>query len=572
MILQALTKLYDDLLRRGEVPSEGWSQVKVGFALCLDKDGALVDVVPTMREVQDKKGKTQLVKQEMRLPTPTSRSSGVCPQFLCDNSGYFLGVDKKGKPQRTMQCFEEAKKLHLRLLRGVASPVAKAVVRFFETWDPEKCRENVVFAENEEALTEGSNLIFRVDGTYAQEDEAIQAVWQTEYDQGGENTIRCLVSGEEDVLARLHPMIKGVSGAQTSGAAIVTFNSEAFCSYEREQGANAPIGKRAAFAYTTALNYLLSDRDNTQHVGDTTVVCWADGAEPQYTTIANIVIFGKERRQMDNDTLHSIVKKLASGMPYEEKNLNPNCDFYILGIAPNASRLAIRFFYKGTFGELLRNVVAHHERMAICGATEAVPMWKLLNETVNLKSANPTHSPAMESGLFRAVTEGTLYPAALMQAVMLRIRAERRITPIRAGILKAYYSKNKDARCPEEVLTMSLNENSTNVPYTLGRLFAVYEAVQEKANPGINATIKDKYFSAAASTPAHIFPVLERLSGHHLRKLNAGAQVYYKKMVTELMSILEDGFPVTLGLPEQGSFYLGYYHQKQKQFEKKEDK
>lgn len=573
MIIQALNQLYYDLLSRGDISPEGWSAVKVGNALCLDADGRLVDVLPTVVDVQDNKGKTKIINQTMMLPAPVKRSSGIVANFLCDGSGYMLGATAGDKPERSKKCFDACKEKHVAILSNVDSPVARAILRFFNTWNPETCRQNEMFALHEAELLGGSNLVFRVEGSYAHEDPAIQAAWQRYYAASEGEVIRCMVSGEEDVLAKIHPAIKGVVGAQSSGAAIVSFNAEAFCSYGHEQGANAPIGNKAAFAYTSALNYLLADRDNVQRIGDISIVSWVQGAEPQYADFLSMTIFGTQPDGMDENTLHRIVKRLADGLPCGEQNLSPDKEFYILGLAPNAARLAVAFFYRSTFGELMRNVNAHHERMQIAGNKYAyVPMWAMLRETVNKKSSDAKPSPIMESAVFRAVLNGLPYPAALLQAVMLRIRAERDITAGRAAILKAYYLKNKDISCPEEVLTVSLNENSTNVPYTLGRLFAVYEAAQRSANPGINATIKDKFFSAAAATPAHIFPRLIDLYNHHLRKLNTGTQVYYEKQAAELMGVLGDAMPETLSLPEQGSFYLGYYHQRQKQFEKKEEK
>lgn len=199
-------------------------------------------------------------------------------------------------------------------------------------------------------------------------------------------------------------------------------------------------------------------------------------------------------------------------------------------------------------------------------------MWALLRETVNLNTTDKAPSPVLAGAVARAIFTGTNYPASLLEAVMLRIRAEREITPGRAAILKAYYLKNTNPYCPKEVLTVGLNENSTNIPYTLGRLFAVYEAVQESANPGINATIKDKYFNSAAATPAMIFPILDNLCQKHLRKLDTGLRISYDRQIGQLKAVMGECNPSRLTLPEQGSFYLGYYHQKQFRFTKKEDK
>ena len=410
--------------------------------------------------------------------------------------------------------------------------------------------------------------------SFAQEDPEIRNAWNASYGESQGQRQQCLVTGKMDVPEAVHPTIKGVAGAQSSGAAVVSFNAPAFCSYGKEQSLNAPVGKYAAFAYTSALNYLLADRENVHRVGDTTVVCWAEGAEPQYDFFAGMSLFGDEPPEglTDND-LRSALRNLAQGLPCEELSLDPNRPFYILGLAPNAARLSVRFFYRDSFGTLMKNVNDHYQRMEIAGSRYTiVPLWALLRETVNLNTTDKSPSPILAGATARAIFQGTPYPAALMEAVMLRIRAEREITPGRAAILKAYYLKNPNSLCPKEVLTVSLNENSTNIPYTLGRLFAVYEEVQERANPGINSTIKDKYFSSASATPATIFPILDNLCQKHLRKLDAGARIALDRKIAALKDVLGEAYPTRLGLPEQGSFNLGYYHQKQFRYTKKEDK
>ena len=275
---------------------------------------------------------------------------------------------------------------------------------------------------------------------------------------------------------------------------------------------------------------------------------------------------------MTEDELRAAVKRLANGLPCPEYDLSPDTVFYILGLAPNAARISVRFFYRNSFGALMKNVNDHYERLRIEGErSDTLPLWALLRETVNPSASDKTPSPVLSGAVTRAVLEGTRYPAALLEAVTLRIRAERDIKSAKAAIIKAYYLKNQNPKVPKEVLTVSLNESSTNVPYTLGRLFAVYEAAQERANPGISATIRDKYFNAAAATPAHIFPVLNNLYQHHIRKMDAKYRVFFDKQVGDLTGNLEETLPNRLGLPEQGAFQLGYYHQKQKRFEKKEN-
>ena len=359
------------------------------------------------------------------------------------------------------------------------------------------------------------------------------------------------------------------------GNTLVSFNNDSESSYGHEQSYNAPVGKYAAFAYTAALNHLLADRDNVQVIGDTTIVCWAEGAEPVYQDLFMSFMSDKMPSTISDNDLRAALRYLAKGLPCDDLGVDPHRTFYILGLAPNAARLSVRFFLRDSFGKLMRNVNEHYERLEIVKPAYAKPgvlsLWALLRETVNLNSKDKSPSPAMAGATARAVFSGGLYPASLLKAVMLRIRAERNITWGRAAIIKAYYLKNPHKDCPKEVLTVSLNEASTNIPYTLGRLFSVYEAAQQAANPGINTTIKDKYFNSAATMPASIFPVLNNLYQKHLRKLETGQRVYFDKQVSALKGVLSESYPTRMTLAQQGAFDLGYYHQTQKRYTKKEE-
>lgn len=576
MILQALTRYYDDLLAQGKIDAPGWSPAKISFALYLDENGVLTQVVPTMEEVPKGK-KTVLQPQVMALPAAVKRTVGIAANFLWDNSSYLLGIDQKGKPERSRECFAAAARLHHEILDGVDSPVVRAILAFFDTWKPENAAEHPALAGQIDEITAGGNLLFRVDETYPQKDAVICEAWRRYRESSTADAVRmqCLVTGGEDEITAVHPSVKGVRDAQSSGAALVSFNAPAFCSYGHEQNFNAPVGKYAAFAYTAALNHLLADKDNVQLIGDTSVVCWAEGAEDVYQDFGMAALFGGEKAGLSDNDLRAALKRLADGLPCEDLGIDPNRPFHILGLSPNAARLSVRFFLRDSFGALMKNINDHYERMEIVRPSyekfSYLPLWAMLRETVNLNSRDKVPSPAMAGATARAVFSGGRYPASLLEATMLRIRAERNITWGRAAIIKAYYLKNPHKDCPKEVLTVSLNESSTDTAYTLGRLFSVYEAVQQSANPGINATIKDKYFNSAAAMPASIFPVLNNLYQKHLRKLEAGQRIYYDKQVMALKSILGECYPARMTLAQQGSFDLGYYHQTQKRYTKKEE-
>lgn len=567
MILQALARYYDDLLQQGKISAPGWTKVKISYALDIGLDGQLKQVIPTRQDETVGK-KTVQRPQEMVLPAPIKKTSGASSNFLWENSGYLLGIKQKEEPQRSLKCFETARELHHALLDGVDSPNAKAILRFFDSWQPEEAAQHPMLSGELDEITAGGNLVFRIEGTYPQEDSRIREAWDKARNSSSKDAVKmqCLITGQEDEIVAVHPSIKGVRDAQSSGAALVSFNAPAFCSYGHEQNYNAPVGKHAAFAYTAALNHLLSDRNSVQHIGDTTVVCWAEGAEEAYQNLAQFALFGQEMPGLTDNDLRAALKRLANGLPCDDLGVDPKRPFYVLGLAPNAARLSVRFFLHDSFGRLMKNVNDHYDRMEIVRPSfdkqEILPLWLMLRETVNLNSRDKSPSPAMAGATVRAVFSGGPYPASLLEAVMLRIRAESSVTRGRAAIIKAYYLKNPHSDCPKEVLTVSLNEASNNPAYVLGRLFSIYENVQQAANRGIKATIKDKYFNSAAAMPASIFPVLNNLYQKHLRKLSPGLRKYFDNQVVELKSKLGESYPVRMTLAQQGAFDLGYYHQR----------
>ncbi|HIT67306.1 MAG TPA: type I-C CRISPR-associated protein Cas8c/Csd1 [Candidatus Merdisoma merdipullorum] len=587
MILQSLVRYYETLAERGEVESPGWCKAKVSFALELSEDGTVIGVVP-LKEKDERGKKTVWIPKEIRVPQMLTRSSGVAANFLCDNTSYFLGVDTKGKPERAIECFECAKEKHLEVLKYVESPAARAVKAYFETWKPELALVNPVLQSYLNEMMDRANLVFWFKGRYVQEDGEVQAAWETYHIQDEKETEGiCLVTGERSSIARIHSNIKELQGAQSSGAALVSFNAPAFESYGKEQSYNAPVGNYAVYAYTTALNYLLKDRGKMSYIGDTAVVYWAEDGEE---ICRNVFAAVSEPVSDNQETVQGVFKNLELGRAVDvdsvQDKLNLDQNFYILGIAPNAARIAVRFFYMDSFGNILRHLKEHYDRMEIVRpATDSfayLGAWRMMQETVNQKAKEKKPASGLTAQVYQAIISGGRYPNALYQTVLGRIRADQdnseqriyKITRGKAAIVKAYLLRNTNYE--REVLTVALNENSKNAAYVMGREFAVLEEIQEKANPGINSTIKDRYFNAACATPGVVFPVLFKLKNSHIRKLESkGTQIYFEQMLTELedkLEIQEDGttWPKRLSLEEQGAFILGYYHQTQKRYEKKE--
>jgi len=586
MILQALYSYYHALAQKGEISKEGWCVAKVSFALVLDENGALLDIMP-LKVSKEFGKKTVDVPREMNLPNQFKRSgSKAPPYFLCDNTQYILGLEKGEVTEKSLRCFKAFSEYHIQMLSPLQCPEAQAIVRFLRSWQPTEALKHPVIIANQPHLLEGGNFVFRLSETssYAQDVPEIQECWNAQESDASKAVQGvCLVTGKRAAIARIHNSVKGIRTTSLSpnGWTLVGMDKEAFESYGKTQSYNAPVCETAAFAYTTALSHLLSNRDHVRLLGDATVVYWAENAEPMYQNVFDMELDASAKFSQDDLLRVMDAFSRGSSCDMDGVELSPETKFYILGLSPNSARLSVRFFYQNTFHNLLINIEDHYRRLDIVRPSyekfERLSISALLDETVNQKAKDKSASPLLAGALLLAVLQNTPYPAALYNSVMLRIRAEQKVTRGRAAIIKAVlFKKINISNEIKEVLIVKLNEQSTYVPYVLGRVFSLLESIQQAANPGLNSTIKDRYFNSACATPSVVFPLLLRLKNSHIRVLKrekSGLAIHYEKQLGSLMSGIEQTFPSHLNLDEQGTFILGYYHQTQKQYEKqnKED-
>lgn len=589
MIIEALNDYYEILASdvKENIPQYGYSSTKVDFALNLSADGELKNVIPLKIQADNSK---QLIGRTLIVPEKKTRSSGISAHFMCDNSSYFLGVDKKGKPQRSKDSFKASKLLHTEILSICKSKSAEAVMNFFNKWE-ENLTSNEALQQYTEEIMDGGNLIFKLDGErgFIHDCQEIKDAWENYLLKSEDSSIgQCSITGKNLPIARLHPYIKNVRNAQSSGASITSFNDNAYESYGKKNGFIAPVSERVAFNYTTVLNHMLLGKKQKIQIGDSTTVFWAESNEKIYVDLAaqlmnppgydNSREDSESERKSDKktiDLIRDILDKTKKGEKIKEiKNIDERIKFYVLGLSPNASRISVRFFYRDTFGSFIQKISQHYIDMEIDKASviyqENIPIWQLVKETISPNATNQAANPLLAGELMRSIINGTLYPALLFNAIMGRIKTDmdskekhiERVNYIRVSIIKAYLirkariQKNKNL---EEVLTVSLNTDTNNTEYLLGRLFAVLEKAQQDANPGINATIKDRYFSSACGTPASVFPILLKLAQHHISKSDYGRAI--DKKISEIMDAIPS-FPSHLSLEQQGLFVLGYYHQR----------
>lgn len=595
MILQALSNYYQRLLAQGEegLAPFGYSPEKISYEILLAPDGRVVDV----NDIRDTSGKKPLPRM-MNVPQPPKRASNIAPCFLWDKTSYVLGVSVSSK--RADKEHEAFRALHQENLASTDDPGLKALLSFLAAWTPERFAATPF---KEEMLD--TNVVFRLDGEtcYLHERAAAQAILVNLLAAQEEDALTgmCLVTGEQSTLARLHASIKGVTGSQANGASIASFNDDAYLSYfgslikatstkkENNTGANAPISIQAAFAYTTVLNHLLRRSEHNRQriqIGDTSVVFWAEAAnaedaEQAEFTFASLLNTGPDDGK-EAAHVHKVLEKVSKGRPLHEidPRLHEETRMFVLGLAPNASRISVRFWQEDTLGGFVHRLAEHAQDLHL----EPVP-WKTPPTARRLVLATVPHRegamPKMDDAFnnlvgefMRAILSGGLYPRSLLANTIMRIRTDGHLSGLRAALCKGILVREQrlGINHQNEEIPVSLNKQSTSPGYRLGRLFAVLEAAQRSALGGqVNATIRDRFYGAASATPASVFPMLLRNTQNHIAKLRKdkpGLAVNLEKDIQEIIEGLSDSFPRSLRMEEQGRFAIGYYHQSQSRFVK----
>lgn len=582
MILSALNEYYERLSSDMKVPPFGFSDEKISYVLIISPTGDLIDV----QDIRDKSGRRPLPKS-MSVPQPEKRTSGIKPNFLWDKSSYVLGVTAR-EGNRTAQEHAAFIQFHQETLSNESDVGLRAFVRFLEAWQPSSFQGPFFNTEMLDA-----NFVFRLDNDrqYLHERPAASALRVAMLSATDGKQGPCLVTGQKSPLARLHPAIKGVDGAQSSGASIVSFNLEAFGSYGKGQGENAPVSEQAAFAYTTALNHLLRrEEQNRQRlkIGDATVVFWAVADTPGKVAAAELTFADMLNPPADDAQeaakLLTILDAVAKGRPLQEldANLDPSTRIFVLGLAPNASRLSIRFWEAGSLDVFAQRLAQHYQDLSLEPAPWRMPpaIWRLLSVTAPSRDGKHKAediSPHLAGEMARAILAGQRYPRSLLTNIVMRLRADGDISGLRVALCKAVLVRDQrlGVKGIDEEIPMSLNKEIVNPGYRLGRLFAELESIQRAALGGnVNATIRDRFFGAASATPASVFPILLRNAQHHLgrlRKDKPGLAHTLEKEVGEIVDGLDAQFPRSMRLEEQGQFAIGYYHQSQARFAKKGD-
>lgn len=591
MILTALNQYYDRLVSQPDstIAPMGYSYEKISHGLVISSEGQIVDVMD-LRDTSNKKPRPSL----MLVPQPPKRSGmNPPPAFLWDNSKYVLGLtqgDDEKSQNRAAEAHQAFVDSHEELLADTEDEGLLALLQFLRQWSHAEFNQSALLTE--EMLD--ANFVFRLDGEqqFIHERLAAKEIRQQLLEQAETSEGICLITGTKGPIARVHPSIKGVKDAQSMGASIVSFNEKAYESYGNSQGYNAPISEKAAFAYTTTLNHLLrNEPDNHQRIqiGDATTVFWAlvddqQQAQAAEMTFAEMLNPGASD-DSETERLRRLLDCVSRGQPLRELDpgVNDDAQIYVLGLAPNASRLSIRYWETGSLQTFAQRMAQHFDDLKL----DPLPwktfpgIWRLLLEVTPHRGPENKGKwedipPQLAGELTRCILTGRRYPRSLLTNIIMRMRTDGDISGLRVALCKGVLARDQrlGVKGIQEEVPVSLDKENTNPGYRLGRLFAALENAQRAAlGDSVNATIRDRYYGAASATPASIFPVLLRNAQHHLgrlRKDKTGLAVNIEKEIGEIIYGLGSTFPKSLRLESQGQFAIGYYHQSQSHFRKPE--
>ncbi len=590
MLIHALASYYDILAKAGKVLPEGYSNVKVHYKVCLSEEGKIEEIIscqkPTERLVG--KGKVKIIwePQNMVLPQRTEKP-GIDANIIEHRPLYLFGLNYEKEMLSSQDRTQKAKKSHdafvrdnLEFLESLESPVIRAYRNFLQNWNPEEETDNRFLLDLGKEYAK-SSYAFCLSGFPDQllhEDAQIRERWEEWYrkrSQEGEDVwvSQCAVSGEQALIARIHSKIKGVYGGLPTGTVLINFNNPSENSYGNEQSYNSNISEQIMRKYTEALNYLLESQNHKILLDDMTIVFWAMNPEETCEDVVLAMFLGQSD-QMDADQTEQMMKRLLedarkgnllSDRLRSTDQIEPDVDFYMVGLKPNSSRLSVKFIYRKKYAEVLWNVARFQEDLQISEEIRPVPLARIKAEMLSPKSKNTTVNPAVLTKIFEAMIYGSGYPEVLLDTIVRRVKTdtELKVNRVRAGIIKACLNRNK-----KEEWKVALDKENQNPAYVCGRLFAVLEKLQQDASDNsLNRTIKDAYFASASSRPVTVFPKLMKLAQNHLNK--SKYPVFYNKQIGEIICQLENEFPETLSLADQGRFIIGYYQQYQSFFNNK---
>ena len=577
--------------------TEAYYKQVIDFEILLALDGTVTAIQDLRKPIE---GTKRYITPELLLPEQRGNTTVIYSYLIEHRREYIFGLEReKGKNSfKTIPGKAGKKSKHdtfcernLPFFEEIDSDICKAYCNFIRTWNPDLQTENEILLQMG-ANFDNARFCFGLDGSpeiMLHEDPRVKENYQAllleeqKEKQATQQTGFCSILGERLPICEMHDKLKGIG----SQAKLVSFGKDqtdrnAFYSYGKSLGYNCNISEKAMKQYTAALNFLLADNGHHKNFGDMVVVYFAMKQNDAAECDAFSLLFGDfasdQKETVDQETekdLNQVYNYAKTGVLKDLSGMDPDSIFYVAGLTANSSRICTKFVVRNRFGVILEHVAAHQKDIRILEKQKPVSMYWIQKQLVSPKSKDAKVPPPLIAGLFASILNGTRYPDALLATVIARVKTDtdetqqKKVNHIRAGLIKGCLNR----KAKKEEITMSLNLDNTNQAYLCGRLFAVLEKIQQDASGGnLNRTIKDSYFSSACSKPATVFPKLIQLSQHHLKKIKAKEKyvVFYQNLCGDIIDQLEDAFPNTFSLDEQGKFIIGYYQQNKALYAKKE--
>jgi len=569
MILKAL---YDYYYRCGNLPKPGTELKEIGFLIVIDKEGNFLRFED--RRIDKKQAQKFLVKKHV------GRTSALAANYLYDNSGYVFGFSDKGDSSAQYQTFKyKVESIYEAHPDNQDITAVRKFYQFEQSFILSQMQHDPLWGEIEKNLNKKySTFSFLIDGDtkiVAEKAELLNEDPVTGVD-GGQV---CIISGKKGNIVETTTATM-IPGSQATAKLVAFQVSSGYDSYGKTKGGNAPISEIAEFAYTTALNHLLaSDSRNKFLIGSRTFLFWASKNDEagQKAEDSFFGLFGFNEQSDDPNRNIEQVRKVFESIYKGTLKSSSEDIFYILGLAPNAARIAVTYWAEIPLHQFAETICRHFDDMEVIDTRpEKKPYMSLRNiiSTVTLGGKVSDATPNLPEAVVKSIFERLPYPQTLFASCIRRIRAEsgekdkNAVHITRAAIIKAYLNRLKNN---EQKIQVMLDKENTNQGYLCGRLFAVLDKIQEEANN--QHSIRERYMNSASSTPAAVFSTILNLSNHHVENLkNEGRKIYFEKLKQEIISKIDaNGFRPQLDLQDQGRFFIGYYHQRQDFFTKNED-
>jgi CRISPR-associated protein Csd1 len=565
MFLEKLSEYADQM----SLPPPMYQLTPIRYVIHLETNGNLKGI----DEFTDGKNRASILLEAPHC----KRSSGIKPKLLVDNGEYTLGIGREKSDSRRVQ---EQHAAYVTLVRECAvttcEPTVVAVAHFLGL---PNITDSIL--QKKRDFDPSSNVTFMVNGIYPFKQEKVRDYWARKAAVAGdsEETMQCLVCGNwRPPVERLPIVIKGIPGGQATGLTLISANATAFESYGLTASLIAPTCEVCGERFGNALNELLRKKNTHIILPPLAYIFWVRRPKAPASNAEDIddIDVVADLMEPKPEVVKELFRATRSG-DATSTNLDAPA-FYAATLSASGARVVLRDWIETSVQAAKQHLARFFWLQRIQdneGNLRYFPLYILINATTNQNSKEKPVALVGEALMHVALHGGQL-PSWLMYKAIQRIRASRKVQSEQAALIKMVLLSQQDILITdyEGNYTMTtVNEEDKQTAYLCGRLLAQLDYIQHRALGKVNATIVDRFYGTASTSPAVVFPRLLKGAMPHLASIrserNSPSKSYSASLSypdKELAKLLENltSFPSILTLEEQGRFALGFYHQRAK--------